>query len=107
MSLERRRLFPVEEAPAESGHYGCPMLTRARLVASARLPRPDMRCSLGWALHDETEADRCRATDAVTDCWKVHPERAAILVLPALDDDAPPDAAPEPGPKPGPGPEPE
>jgi hypothetical protein len=36
---------------------------------------PVYRCSLAWALHGENDVMRCRATDVVTDCWKVHPER--------------------------------
>lgn len=44
-----------------------------------------MRCSLGWSLHNELEAARCVATDVVTDCWKVHPERTPVVVLPAAE----------------------
>lgn len=80
MSRERRRLFQEEESPAEPGRYGCPMLVRAREDRAAR-PLPAMRCSLGWALHDEVDAARCRATDAVSDCWKQHPERTPMVAL--------------------------
>lgn len=80
MSRERRRLFQEEESPAEPGRYGCPMLVRARM-GRAGVPLPAMRCSLGWALHDDLDAARCRATDAVCDCWKQHPERTPMVAL--------------------------
>jgi len=88
MSRERRRLFLAEEPTAEPGRYGCPMLFRTRFYRSSSDPHPAMRCGLGWSLHNEGEADRCRATDAVTDCWKVHPERTPLVVLPGADADA-------------------
>ena len=81
MSRERRRLFPEEEGPAEPGRYGCPMLIRSRVYLPG-VTRPVMRCALGWALHTELEVARCAATEAVTDCWKVHPERTPVVVLP-------------------------
>ncbi len=95
MSRERRPLFLEEEPSAEPGRYGCPMLFRTRF----RLPgsdRPAMRCGLGWALHNELEAARCAATDVVTDCWKVHPERTPVVVLPAVEAGA--EVEPEPAP---------
>ncbi len=82
MSRERRRLLEIEEEPAEPGRFGCPMLTRMRMARELEGKIPDMRCSLGWALHGEPDAARCRATDLVTDCWKVHPERIPVVVLP-------------------------
>jgi len=44
-----------------------------------------MRCSLGWALHDGLEVARCQATDVLTDCWKVHPERTPVVAETATD----------------------
>lgn len=81
MSRERRRFFQEEESPAEPGRYGCPMLTRGHRPHPIDPHRPLMRCSLGWALHDDVEVQRCLATEAVIDCWKVHPERTPIVVL--------------------------
>ena len=95
MSRERRRLFPEEEPLAEPGRYGCPMLVRSRV----RLPGatgPAMRCSLGWSLHDELEVARCAATDVIPDCWKVHPERTPVVVLPTADAGAVTDLGPAP-----------
>lgn len=91
MSRERRPLFQEEEPEAAPGRYGCPMLVRAHY---ARQPGdlPVMRCSLGWALHDEPEVARCRATDVLTDCWKVHPERTPVVAHSATHDRTP-DAA--------------
>lgn len=78
MSLERRPLFPQEEPEAATGRYGCPMLVRTRFSFVPGGP-PLMRCSLGWALHDDLEVARCQATDVLTDCWKVHPERTPVV----------------------------
>jgi hypothetical protein len=93
MSRERRRLFPEEEAPAEPGRYGCPMLIRSRVYLPGAT-RPVMRCALGWALHNELEVARCAATDVVTDCWKVHPERTPVVVLPVAEAGTGADPAP-------------
>lgn len=82
MSRERRRLVPEDESAAEPGRFGCPMLVRTRLHLPPDAAYPVMRCSLGWALHDASEAARCAATPAVTECWKVHPERAPVVALP-------------------------
>lgn len=83
MSRERRRLFLEEEPTAEPGRYGCPMLVRTRNLRP-NTDQPVMRCALGWALHNELEVARCAAVDAVTDCWKMHPERTPVVVLPAV-----------------------
>ena len=95
MSRERRRLFQEEESPAEPGRYGCPMLVRTRFYPRGST-RPAMRCALGWALHDELEVARCVATDVVTDCWKVHPERTPVVVLPTAEAGAASDPEPAP-----------
>ena len=94
MSRERRRLFPAEEPTAEPGRYGCPMLFRTRLHLPPDAAKPVMRCGLGWALHNEVEVARCIATDVVTDCWKVHPERTPVVVFPVPEADTA--VAPEP-----------
>lgn len=77
MSRDPRRLFPREEEPtAEPGRFGCPMLMRAHRMIPPRGTMPNWRCSVGWAVHNDDEAERCLAVDAVIDCWKNHPERA-------------------------------
>lgn len=81
MSRERRRLFQEEESPAEPGRFGCPMLVRTHAALRAGATIPAMRCSLGWALHDELDAARCRATEVLTDCWQAHPERTPMVAL--------------------------
>jgi hypothetical protein len=90
MSRERRRLLFQEEQLAEPGRFGCPMLVRAHCGQLRGGTEPVYRCSLGWALHGEADVMRCRATDTVTDCWKVHPERLPVLseleVIEVLDD---------------------
>ncbi len=80
MSRERRPLFQEEEFVAEPGQLGCPMLVRghrANPVSGAAM----WRCHLGWALHGELDVAQCAATDAATDCWKVHPERTQLVTL--------------------------
>jgi hypothetical protein len=84
MSRERRRLFQEEETAAEPGRYGCPMLVRSRFTPP-RAAGPMMRCSLGWALHNGREVARCAAVEMVADCWKAHPERAPVLLLPTTE----------------------
>lgn len=79
MSRERRSLFLAEEPGAEPGRFGCPMLVRAHCGPLRGRADPVYRCSLGWALHGEDEVARCRATDAVPDCWKANPERLEAL----------------------------
>ena len=83
MSRERRRLFREEESPVEPGRFGCPMLTRGHRDHPVHEREPLMRCSLGWAVHDEVEMQRCQLTEAIADCWKVHPERTPLVVLEA------------------------
>ena len=82
MSRERRRLFQEEESPAEPGRFGCPMLTRAHRAHPVQHGRIMHRCNLGWAIDDDAAVERCRATEAVADCWKEHPERAPLVVFP-------------------------
>jgi hypothetical protein len=87
MSRERRRLFHQEEPPAEPGQFGCPMLVRAHR-AHPVTGTAFHRCQLGWGLHDEIAVARCSATEAVTDCWKAHPERTPLVMVgPAGADD--------------------
>jgi hypothetical protein len=81
MSRERRRLFQEEELPAEPGRFGCPMLTRGHRANPDDATLPIARCSNGWAIHGEVEIQRCLTTEAVLDCWKVHPERTPIVAL--------------------------
>lgn len=83
MSRERCRPLVGEESPAESGRYGCPMLSRGRGPHPTQPHRPFWRCSLGWALRDDLDVANCIATEAVNDCWKMHPERRPIVALPA------------------------
>jgi hypothetical protein len=87
MSRERRRFLydAAEEPTAEPGRYGCPMLTRLRTTLVANGNRPAWRCSLGWAVSSELDVARCAATEAVIDCWKVHPERTPVTVLPVAE----------------------
>jgi hypothetical protein len=85
MSRERRRLFQEEEPLAEPGRYGCPMLARARRYDVTHSSEPRWRCSLGWNVIGEIDAACCMATESVTDCWKVHPERKPIVELLTAD----------------------
>ena len=84
MSRERRGLFVVEESQAEPGRYGCPMLVRGSDPNPVDRNQPFWRCSLGWAIHGEHDAACCQATELVSDCWKVHPERTPVVAFPAV-----------------------
>jgi hypothetical protein len=59
--------------------FGCPMLTRTRIGLPFAGGRHVPRCSMGWALHGESEALLCMRTPDLLDCWKEHPEREAEL----------------------------
>ncbi len=60
-------ITPVEEAEP---HFGCSMLTRIRELPWGLQYRPQSRCSLGFALHDDSEVAQCRAVDGPAACWK-------------------------------------
>jgi hypothetical protein len=76
MSRERRQFaLDEDERTAEPGRFGCPMLVRAHCGPLRGRVDPVFRCSLGWSLHSEADACRCRFTETVPECWKVHPER--------------------------------
>lgn len=60
-------------------NLGCPMLTRTRLALHASDGLRAGRCSLGWAVHGEDEVVLCLHTPNLLDCWKVHPERIAMI----------------------------
>ncbi len=80
MSRERRRLvLDEDERTAEPGRFGCPMLVRAHCGPLRGKADPLFRCSLGWAIHGEADVCRCRLTDTVPECWKVHPERFSAV----------------------------
>ncbi len=88
MSRERRRLFDEEDESADPGHFGCTMLGGGQVRGDqGRRPRT-MRCALGWALHNDLEVARCCATESLTDCWKTHPERTPVVVVPGMERDA-------------------
>ena len=80
MDRERRPFASTEDA-AEAGRFGCPMLALIHSAHAVATGVSDHRCHLGWALRTELDVARCRATNAVTDCWKAHPERAAVVAL--------------------------
>ncbi len=76
-----------ELGDGEHLNLGCPMLTRTRLALHASDGLRAGRCSLGWAVHGEDEVVLCLHTPNLLDCWKVHPERIAMIEA-ELDGDA-------------------
>jgi hypothetical protein len=68
-----------EFATRDGMTFGCPMLTRTRIGMPFAGGRHVPRCSMGWALHDESEALLCMRTPDLLDCWKEHPEKEAEL----------------------------
>lgn len=92
MTNRARRTPPLphaHEEATEPGRFGCPMLAPVRWERAAELRVPTSRCLIGWSLTDDLAVARCRATHAVVDCWKAHPERTPIVAA----DDPPPVAA--------------
>lgn len=80
--MNRARHVPsAAEEASEPGRFGCPMLVPVQWERAAETRIPTSRCLIGWALGDELDIDRCRATHAVIDCWKAHPERTPIVAL--------------------------
>lgn len=80
MIPSERRTAPTDDEP-ESGLFGCPMLAPVHWDGAREAGVPTRRCLIGWSLHDELAIARCRATHAVVDCWKAHPERTPIVAL--------------------------
>jgi len=54
------------------------MLVHVRWERAVEAHVPTSRCLIGWSLTDDIAIARCRATHAVVDCWKAHPERTPI-----------------------------
>ena len=75
----------TDESPSESLNAGCPMLVLAAAPHPIRSGKMLMRCQLGWAIRDELDRARCRAVNAVPDCWQAHPERTPLVVLPGAE----------------------
>ena len=69
----------VHDDEAEPGRFGCPLLVPVQWERTAEARVPRSRCLIGWSLTDDLAVARCRATHAVTDCWKAHPERTPLL----------------------------
>ena len=61
------------------------MLIQAAAAHPVRPEQTFVRCQLGWALRDELDRARCRAVNAVPDCWQAHPERTPLVVLPGAE----------------------
>lgn len=74
----------TDEYVTEQIKAGCPMLIHASsphpIIPGAKF----MRCTLGWSVYSELSQARCAATNAVENCWRVHPERTPITILDPL-----------------------
>ena len=80
MMNRAQRVPQNDEEATEPGLFGCPMLTHLQWERAAETHVPTSRCLIGWSLTDDLAIARCRATHAVVDCWKAHPERTPIVV---------------------------
>jgi hypothetical protein len=69
----------MHDEAAEPGRFGCPILVPVQWEGAGASGVPRSRCLIGWSLTDDLAVARCRATHAVTDCWKAHPERTPIV----------------------------
>lgn len=79
-SAEKPAARTLDEFSVPGGMtFGCPMLTRTRLGMPFAGGNHVPRCSMGWALHGESEALLCMRTPDLLDCWKEHPEKEAEL----------------------------
>ena len=76
----------THEETTEPGRFGCPMLAPIQWERAVESRVPTSRCLIGWSLTGDPAIARCRATHAVIDCWKAHPERMPIA---AVDEPAP------------------
>lgn len=77
---QRMPLLPhLSEEVTEPGRFGCPMLAPVQWERAGEAHVPTSRCLIGWSLSDDLAIARCRATHAVIDCWKAHPERTPIV----------------------------
>lgn len=85
MMNQAQHALPTSEEATEPGRFGCPMLVHVQWERAVEAHVPTSRCLIGWSLTDDLAIARCRATDAVIDCWKAHPERTPI----AAPDDPP------------------
>jgi hypothetical protein len=70
---------PSDEGRVETIGFGCPMLIRAAADHPVHSGDILMRCALGWSIRDDLDCARCAATNAVQDCWRVHPERTPVV----------------------------
>lgn len=69
----------------ESYPCGCSMLSRIRLRPRNPQAFATMRCSLGWALHDDSEVAKCLAAEGPGECWKTaHNWRVAPAESPRM-----------------------
>ncbi len=53
-------------------HFGCSMLCRTRLFLNGS-QRPVLRCSLGYAVRTDEDAQRCLEVEGPGDCWHLTP----------------------------------
>ncbi len=74
-------VYTENEEVGEPGKFGCPMLAPVHWERAAETRVPTSRCLIGWSIGDELAVARCRATHAVMDCWKAHPERTPVVAL--------------------------
>jgi hypothetical protein len=54
----------------ENSQFGCPMLTRSQVALPLTGNQPPPRCSMGWAVHGESEVKLCAHTPDMLACWK-------------------------------------
>lgn len=79
MNREQRGTTVDLESSLEQELFGCPMLMRNHGESLRGIRLSGFRCSLGWALHDDGEVDRCREVETVPACWKVQADRVLTL----------------------------
>jgi hypothetical protein len=79
MNRELRGSIIDHDVPSDEEKFGCPMLVRNHGDAPRGVRQSGFRCSLGWALHDKRDVERCGEVESVPACWKSQPERLMSL----------------------------
>lgn len=74
LGVARESEWNVTVDDAETFRCGCSMLARIRLRPRNPSAFATMRCSLGFALHNEGEVAKCLAVEGPGECWKVTPD---------------------------------
>lgn len=87
--VHERSLAPeIGSEDAAPGLFGCPMLVRGHAEFGIG-HGPIIRCSLGWAIHNRQEVERCLGIESLLQCWKAEQDRGAVVEAPVVSSRSP------------------